>query len=273
MKTVYLSSFCVDFRRYETLEYFIRTCAEDVPLGVELATSWNYPGFDEVLEAQAERFRCFPVTIHAPFCETCTEKGSEEERFARLQMEKAIRWYHLFDAKSMVMHTHSRKVRPEELLRLRQRSEEVILETAERARREGIRLTVENVGYRAKDNVLYDQQAFVDLFSRLPDDVGALIDTGHAMANGWDIPSVVEALGSRIRGYHLHNTDGVHDLHRPMYEPGWAYTAEQMDGLLQCIHRFSPDAELILEYSPGPHICRTLFRSELKRMRETWEKR
>ena len=272
MKTIYLSSFCVDFRRYEMLEQLLYDCAEEGPLGVELATSWKYPEFDELLEAQIRRFRDIPVTIHAPFCETCTKKGSAEERFAWVQMEKAFRWYHLFGAGSMVMHTHSRAVREEEIPTLRQRAEEVILETAEQCRREGIRLTVENVGHRAKGNVLYDQQAFIELFDRLPNEVGALIDTGHAMANGWEIPAVIEALGTRIRGYHLHNTDGVHDLHRPMYEPGWTHSPEQMDQLIACIHRISPEADLILEYAPGPHICKALLSGELKRIRGIWDK-
>ena len=91
------------------------------------------------------------------------------------------------------------------------------------------------------------------------------------MANGWDIPRLVESLGARIRGYHLHNTDDEHDLHRPIYENGWRYTAEQMDTLLRCIRRFSPDADLILEYAPGPHIGEALLREELQRMRTVWE--
>ena len=63
-----------------------------------------------------------------------------------------------------------------------------------------------------------------------PDEVGALIDTGHAMANHWDIPKLISQLGTRIKGYHLHNTDGVHDLHRPMFEEGLWYTRRRWNG-------------------------------------------
>lgn len=269
MKTVYLSSFCVDFRDYEKLEGFL-SCG-DTPLGVELGTSWKHPDFDELLEAQADRFRHVPVTLHSPFVETCNEAGDEGERHMKLMFEKAFRWYHLFGATSMVIHTHQNAFPPEQRSRKQQRSEEVILQTAEWAGQEGISLTVENVGYPLKGNVLFDQEEYIQLIRRLPQNVGALIDTGHAMANGWDIPKVVEALGSRIRGYHLHNTDSSHDLHRPIYEAGWYYSPEQMDALLRCIHRFSPDADLILEYAPGPHIDRKLFDSELERMERVWE--
>ena len=270
MKTVYLSSFCVDFRRYEDLESLIHACGE-FPLGVELATSWKYPEFDELLETQVGRFRGMPVTLHSPFVEVCTEKGSEAERYMEEQFEKAFRWYHLFGATSMVMHTHEGKVPPGKKEEMQRRAEEVILKTAERAGKEGIRLTVENVGYPLKENVLFDQEEYIALLDRLPEDVGALIDTGHAMANHWDIPKLVETLGPRIRGYHLHNTDDAHDLHRPIYETGWQYPPRRMDDLLRCIRRFSPEADLILEYAPGSHICEMLLRSDLERMRRVWE--
>ena len=240
-------------------------------MGVELGTSWKYPDFDELLEAQVDRFRHVPVTMHSPFVETCTEVGSEAERRMMAMFEKAFRWYHLFSATSMVMHTHEGAFPAEQRVWKQRRSEEVIRKVAEWAGREGINLTVENVGYPLKKNVLFDQGEYVDLIRRLPQEVGALIDIGHAMANGWDIPELVDTLGERIRGYHLHNTDDSHDLHRPMYETGRYYSAEQMDALLRCIHRFSPEADLILEYAPGPHICQELFDSELKRMRLVWE--
>ena len=57
------------------------------------------------------------------------------------------------------------------------------------------------------------------------------------MANHWDIPKLISQLGTRIKGYHLHNTDGVHDLHRPMFEEGLWYTPEEMERLLRQIGR------------------------------------
>ena len=269
MKPVYLSAFCVDFRDYGWLEDLIRSSGG--AFGVEFGTSWKHPDFDELLEAQIPRFRGLPVTLHSPFVEICTEPGSEAEAFMKASFEKAARWYHLFGATSMVMHTHQAAFDPARRSEKQRRSEDVLLETAEWARREGISLTVENVGYPLKNNVLFDQEEYISLIRRLPPEVGALIDTGHAMANGWDIPAVVEALGDRIRGYHLHNTDDAHDLHRPMYEAGWNYSAEQMDRLLSCICRHSPDADLILEYAPGEHVTRDLFEGELARLRSVWE--
>ena len=149
---------------------------------------------------------------------------------------------------------------------MRENARLAILSVAERAAREGVRLTVENVGYPGRHNVLFDQEQWIALFDQLPDEVGALLDTGHALANGWDLFEVVRRLGTRLRGYHLHNSVYGKDLHRPMFEPGLAYTPEQMDALLGCISENSPDADLILEYVSGPHVNVEQLRSDLARM-------
>ena len=145
--------------------------------------------------------------------------------------DRAFRWYHEFHATSMVMHTHEKAVDPAHAEAMRENARLAILSVAERAAREGVHLTVENVGYPGRHNVLFDQEQWIALFDQLPDEVGALLDTGHALANGWDLFEVVRRLGTRLRGYHLHNSVYGKDLHRPMFEPGLAYTPEQMDAL------------------------------------------
>lgn len=266
MKPVYISSFCVRFEDYDLLESLCRGLAPYM-VGVELGTSWDkLPDFNQRLDRQMSRFQQYPVTIHAPFVEISGAPDSEERRIMDAAFDRAFRWYHEFRATSMVMHTHEKAVDPAQAETMRANSLSAILSVAERASREGVHLTVENVGYPGKHNVLFDQEQWVALFDRLPEEVGALLDTGHALANGWDLFSVVEQLGPRLRGYHLHNSVFGKDLHRPMFEAGLAYSPEEMDALLGCIARCSPDADLILEYVSGPHVNIEQFRSDLARM-------
>ena len=267
MNRVFVSTYCVGFRHYNTLKRILQELG-GTDVGAEFATIWNYHKFDELLDTQVENFRGFPATIHAPFGESCCAPGSAEYARMEVGFDKAFRWYHAFNASSMVMHTHKRSAMPEEAVQLRFQAEEVIRMMAERAWRENVNLTVENVGFRSRGSELYGQEEFIRLFDRLPWSVGALIDTGHAMLNGWDIPYVIRSLGSRIRGYHLHNNDGVEDLHRPMFADGMCYSGEQMEELLKTIARHSPNADLILEYAPGAHICTELFSQDITRM---WE--
>ena len=265
MSGIFLSAYCVDFRNYERLRHMLTELGE-WNVGVEFGTSWKYPDFDQVLDGQIGEFTGMPITLHAPFGESCCKPGTED--YARMEQgfDKAFRWYHAFGASSMVMHTHKRSVSPEEKKELQTVSEGVILAVAQRAGAEGVNLTVENVGFRNRGNELYDQAEFIRLFDRLPDHVGALIDTGHAMVNGWDIPYVISHLGTRIRGMHLHNNDGLTDQHRPMFEKELFYSENQMVELLRSVKKHCPDADLILEYAPGSHINEELFHRDIQQL-------
>ena len=251
MNQLFISSFGVNFEHYDLLDQLRQACP-GIPMGVELGTGWSIPNFDQLLDSQQERFRDVPVTLHDPFVEI----SGAHDRTEREDM---------FNARSMVMHTHERSVPPQERRQLQEWSLEAILHMGRRAKAEKAHLLVENVGFPAKNSVLLDQNEYVALFDKLPDEIGALIDTGHAMANHWDIPLLIQQLGTRIRGYHLHNTDGYHDLHRPMFEEGLWYTPEQMEDLLRQIGRETPDAELIFEYVQGPHMTTELFRADARR--------
>jgi len=265
MKRIYLSAFCTDFRDYDRLAALARAEADT---GIELGTSWHYPEFNALLDAQQRRLADLPITLHAPFVEICGAPDSEERRDMERRFRRAFRWYRDFHADSMVMHTHEKIVLPEERTQLQEYARQAIWAVAQEARQKNVRLMVENVGYPAKSNVLFDQEEFIALFGDLPPEVDALIDTGHAMANGWDLPAVVERLGTRIGAFHLHNTDGVHDLHRPLFETGLCYTPEQAEDLLRVIGQYCPAAELILEYAPGPHITHSLIHSDIERIRQ-----
>lgn len=265
MGKIYLSAFCAGFDDFDHFRELLRAL-EPVSLGVELAADRPTPDYDRLLDRQASAFRDLPVTIHAPFLETCTRPGSAEEALMWERFSRALHVCSLFGARSMVMHTHEKSFSPAEVPEARQRSRQVICTAAEKARAQAVGLTVENVGYPAKGNVLFGFEDYIQLFEHLPEEVGALVDTGHAMANGWDIPALAAALGKRIKGYHLHNTDGTHDLHRPLYEQGLHYSGEDADNLLRVIERHTPEADLILEYAPGPHITKELLRGEIARI-------
>ena len=267
MKQIYLSTYCVLFQDYA----FLKRCVEqfpDFPVGIEFATYWPTPDFDRLLAAQIPAFAGRPATLHAPFVEICTEPGSPEEAFMELTFQKACTLYPQFGASSMVMHTHEGSFPAAQADSRRARSTEVLQAWTERMLRQGISITVENVGYPGKDNVLFDEAQFVALFDRLPAGAGCLIDIGHALLNHWDIPALIARMGTRIRGYHLNNNDGVHDSHLPLYEAGAVCPEAEMDRILRAIARYTPQADLILEYAPGPHVTAEGLYRDIRRVEQ-----
>ena len=253
MKHLYLSNYCVLFQDYDWIERCVRSF-QDFPIGVEFATSWTTPGFYEELERQVEVFRDIPTTLHAPFVEECTLPGSGAEQYMAQRYQYACDLYPRFGATSMVMHTHEGGFPPEERAARQKRSLEVVRDWTGRMVRQGIRPTVENVGFPLKNSVLFDQAEFEALFDQLPPEVGCLLDTGHALLNHWDIPALIRRLGSRIWGYHLNNNDGLHDSHYPIYDPDGVCPPQEMDEILRSIAKYSPQADLVLEYAPSPRV-------------------
>ena len=265
MGQIYISAFCMGFERYDWLRQCVQSF-RDFPVGIEFGTSWKTPDFRRTLERQVSAFSGVPVTLHAPFVEVCTEPGSPEERCMEESFDWACEMYGRFSATSMVMHTHEKKVLPGLEEAMRRRSLEVIRDWSARMMDRGVSLTVENVGYPKKGNVLFDEEQFQQLFDRLPPEVGCLIDIGHAMLNGWDIPALIRRMGTRIRGYHLNANDGVSDLHVPVYDGRSCLAPEQMDEILLTIGQQTPRAHLVLEYAPLPEVTSELLHEDMRRV-------
>ena len=269
-KIVYLSAFGFGFRDYSYMKKCIEECP-DFTLGAEYGTSWMDSDFYENLSAQIEKMRGIPATIHSPFIEICTVPGSPEEEKMQKSFAKAADYYEAFQAGSMVIHTHEGKFAPEKQDEARARSREVLLQLYRDFSPRGIHLTVENVGYPHRGNVLFDYDHFVELFSELPDEIGCLIDTGHAMLNRWDMVKLIETLGPRVRGVHLNNNDGVHDSHYPTFDPEGFLSPQQMDDIVAALARYAPEADLILEYHPEQRFTQESLYEDVRRIARVWD--
>lgn len=265
-KKMYISTLCVKFKDY----WWLKNCIDsfdDFPVGIEHGTWWELqPELGDVLDENKSMFYGMPTTIHAPFHEIINEPGSAQEAKMLETFRRACRIYHECNAASMVMHTNEHSFPAETREDMRKRSKEMILFWHNEFKKEGIRMTIENVGYPAKDNQLFDYEQFIHLFHELPEDIGCLIDTGHAMLNNWDIVALIKTLGPRIRGYHLNNNDGRSDAHYPTFDPAGYLSPRKMEEIVAAIARFSPDADLVLEYMFGPRATIDVIHSDLRRI-------
>ena len=257
MGEIYISAFTADFRHYDDLWDWMHA-EPDLTVGAELAVAWITPDFYQLLEPQIDRFKEVPVTLHGPFMEMCPEKGSETEAALERQLELSCELYRRLNARSIVLHTH---LRPDAK---KSQVGEVLNRWIPRMTARGMAVTVENVGYPAKGNALFTQEEFIRLFDDLPEEAGCLIDLGHALLNGWDIPALIRAMGTKIKGYHIHSNDGQKDSHVPIHHDSSVLTAAQMDEILRTIGEVTPDAHLILEYAPREYITKELLQRDIR---------
>jgi sugar phosphate isomerase/epimerase len=216
-------------------------------IGFEILPMFDLPEFEANFEANIDFFREGPVCFHEPvfFVEHSAPKGSPEYEQSMHHIMLTKKFADILHPSHMVYHLNNCAVTPE-------RKDEMLntsLANFEEMRDlfSGVTLLVENVGTDVKGDKLLDQQEFTDLCKEKNFDV--LIDVGHAHANSWDIKRLITDLKTQIRAFHLHNNDGVHDLHNRITDGTMNF-----EEIVLNIRAEVPDAELVIEYvSPKYH--------------------
>ena len=216
-------------------------------LGFELLMMFDLQGFEENLVQNLDLLTGGPLMFHEPVwgVEHSAPKGSKawEEGMYHLQLTK--KYAEILHPSAMVYHLNNGPVAPENKGRMIRCAMENLEEMQEMF--SGVKLLVENTGTKADGTILLDQTEFTDLCRgrNLP----VLIDVGHANANGWDIQKLIRDLQGQICGYHLHNNDGMHDLHNRIQDGTLDFKK-----LIPYLDRMTPDVPRVVEYiRPSAH--------------------
>ncbi len=208
-------------------------------LGFEILMMFDLQGFEEDLRRNLQLFTEGPLMFHEPVwgVDHAAPKGSPawEEGMYHLQLTR--KYAEILCPSTMVYHLNNSRVTDKD--KMLQTSLENLEEMREMF--PGVSLLVENTGTRTDGTMLLDQTEFTDLCrgEKLP----VLIDVGHANANGWDLPKLIRDLQGQICGYHLHNNDGIHDLHNRLTDGTLDF-----DTLIPYMDRITPDVPRVIEY-------------------------
>ncbi|MBQ7919949.1 MAG: sugar phosphate isomerase/epimerase [Lachnospiraceae bacterium] len=258
MNRLVFSAYAINYREYDRLKKLLDACSF-ANMGAELnmfTKTSSFPEFMDELATVSDKFAPYYVTFHGPFKELEATSPLDSEAHAIMVegYKQAFQFCKDFSAHGIVMHTNEKIQLTDENSALKNNCIATIKEIGEIAQTAGVKLQVENVGFPLNKNVLFPMEDFIQLFDEIPDDIGCLIDVGHAFANNWDLAELIKRLGTRITSYHIHNNDGVHDSHRMIFEEGLYYSKEDWKKLFVVMEKYSPDADWILEYSPKNDI-------------------
>ena len=227
--------------RMENVQIYQNRFGEN--LGCELLPMFDLPDFEEDLRKNLDRFAEFPLlTFHEPvwFVEHSAPRGSKLYEASMVHILLTKKYAEILHPRQMVYHINNIFVNPE-------RKDEMLrtsLENLDEMRNlfPDVQMLVENVGTDIEGNKLLDQQEFTDLCKDQHFDV--LIDVGHANANGWDLYKLIGDLKDQIRGFHLHNNDGIHDLHDRIFNG-----TIDFNRLIPFIRETTPEADWVIEYT------------------------
>lgn len=188
------------------------------------------------------------MSIHAP-CVAVNLADSKQKNYLKI-FEKTFAYAQKCHADFVVIHTNEAVDGDKAVVQARviRRLRQVI----SLGKSYGVPVVIENVGLQTKENVLFDLPEFMALFDIFPQ-TGALLDTGHAHVNGWDIPAVVQALGERLVACHIHDNDGSADTHLPI-----GYGNIDWKTYFAAVKKYAPKSVQVLEYCCGFSDTQTL---------------
>lgn len=214
-------------------------------VGLEIFPYFDYEHYRKTLNRFLPQLREYPISFHGPYrcSEYSTAADSEEFHYSLKLLAETLEFVKALNSKYLVFHHNNCVLYPatfEEQKNHALRNQKTIAALCEEA---GTQMVVENAGVRSLGTMMFDEEEFIHLCLSHPYKV--LIDIGHAHANGWDLGRVIKALADKIISYHLHNNDGIHDLHQRIFDGTLDFRQ-----FLENYRRFTPDADLVLEYLP-----------------------
>ncbi len=220
---------------------------QDMPseLGIEVFYEWGSRDYwNNILPCLLEG-RSGGFSIHGPMMFDDVSIPCDE-RILFEHMKAPFDIYHKFHAEFYVVHTNA-GMRYEANPIIEEENRKRALERINRfndiCMREGVRLAVENIGWNAEKRFLFNHTQFLNLFRQVPE-ISCLIDIGHTLLSDLSITELQKELKDRIIAYHIHDNDGLKDLHLPVGEGSFDWK-----GFMDNVQKHTPDAILVLEYA------------------------
>lgn len=216
-------------------------------IGIEIFYEWGCETYWELALDTIMRGRAGKLSIHAPYQGHITEMSltDEEDRLFEY-LRQPFRLYHRYGGEGYIVHMNApydRKPTGGERAERLKRVADRLHRFGGICAREGVTMLVENLAFGPGQETLCDQAAFLRLFADDPS-LHCIIDIGHAALGGIDVLAAQKALGPRVRAYHVHDNDGVKDLHQRI-GTGVADWKRFFEGA----RAYTPDANFVMEYS------------------------
>ncbi len=214
-------------------------------IGIELFPAWQTPAFAAFLHEYGSLLVRQPLSLHGPYVDTehSAPEGSKEYVRSMAYFEKTLALSQKLQARYIVYHHNNCRVSSENRSAMLAASMRNLAALRSRAASFQAQIVIENAGVHQRGNVLFEEEEFVRMAQSVPEKI--LVDIGHAHANGWDLERLIRCLAGKITAYHVHNNNGVEDQHNRISDG-----TLDMERFLASCHRYTPTADLVLEYGP-----------------------
>ena len=219
--------------------------------------------FFEPQRAAAERAGVRIHQMHMPYPIYVPQASTKVNRYLAQEVApKSLRVAQFFDCKYIVVHGFKlRKYLGSEQAEWEQ-TEAFLTELAPLAKECGVTMCIENLydglaGHMV-EGPCCDAQRAAERIDRMNERFGAEVlgfcfDSGHANLIGLDFETFLRTLGPRLKVLHLHDNDGISDLHQIPYTFAKSRentTSTDWDGLLRGLRAIHYEGTLNFETAP-----------------------
>lgn len=223
--------------------YYVKNIEKklSIPIGIEIFPFWDELNYENDIIDNLIELQKHYISFHDPYNTEHTAPYNSHEYIKTLNdFLKTISYGNILNAKHIVFHHNNCKVKNNKEV-LIQESIKNMTYLNSICKNYNIPLLVENAGTIFDENMLFNQEEFEYYCKNQDYDV--LIDLGHAFCNNWDIDKLIKNIGIRIKAYHIHNNYGK-DSHNRIFDGNLDF-----NHILQLYHQYTPNADLIIEYS------------------------
>lgn len=227
-------------------------------LGIELIAFTHDGNYWNKLCDILEEISC-PISFHGPYIniEATSPKGSSEYDWMIESYYKVFALAKKYNIKYVVFH-YTHKGFQADNIELAQKTSQKNIETLlKMAKEHQVNMLIENLPFPKGEMPLYNNEEYINVFDKNKDAL-SIIDLGHANMNRMNLERFLQIHGNRVKSYHLHNNDGVDDQHNSIMDGTFDY-----DNFFSLYKKYTPDADIILEYEPHTNMSHESLICEL----------
>ncbi len=230
--------------------------------GIEFTAFTHDESYWQALAAKVPQMKC-PLTFHGPYVkiEATSDIGSPENKWLMESYQKVFSLAKRNQVRHIVFHYSQLQFEQEEIAQKQKNAYWVMERLTALASQMGLNFVIENLCKQKNKNHLFTNEEYFRIFENIPSAV-SLIDIGHANVNGLDIERFLAMYGKRVKGFHVHNNDGMTDQHLD-YHNGTA----DIRAIMHWAGKYTEDADIVIEYEPHERLSHAELLDEIEELK------
>ncbi len=230
--------------------------------GIEFTAFTHDATYWQALTTKVPQMKC-PLTFHGPYVkiEATADIGSTENQWLMESYHRVFALAEQNRVRHVVFHYSQLQFDEEEIPQKQKNAYWVMENLTALASRMGLHFVIENLCKQKHKNHLFTNEEYFQIFENIPSAV-SLIDIGHANVNGLDVERFLALYGKRVKGFHVHNNDGLTDQHLD-YHNGTANIRE----IMHWAGKYTEDADIVIEYEPHEKLSHGELLDEIEELK------